>query len=56
MITHRLTLSVAGKERPLVICADHCVVTESDEIQFYDATDHLIATVPSSTIIEHTES
>lgn len=56
MTTHRLTISVAGKERPLVIYADHCVISQANEIDFYDAADRLIATVPSDIVIKHTES
>lgn len=56
MIAYKFNLSIAGKERPLVIYADHKVITEENELQFYDAADNLIATVSAEIIIAFTES
>lgn len=56
MITHKLKLFIAGHERPQTICADHCVVNEANEVEFYDANDHCFAIIPAAIIIEHIES
>lgn len=55
MITHHLTLLIAGKARPLTIVADH-VVTGETKTFFYDQDGRGIAEVPTETIIAHTES
>lgn len=56
MITHKLILYVGGRERPLTIHADHRTLNSRNEIEFYDAQDHLFATVPADIIIKHTEA
>jgi hypothetical protein len=55
MVTHHLTVLIAGKARPLTIVADH-VVTGETKTLFYGQGDQLIAEVPTETIIDHTES
>jgi|GEM_PF-3393469 len=55
MITHTLTINLAGKARPIKIVADHAVTTDG-QILFYDERDRLIAEIPTAIIIAHTES
>lgn len=56
MITYRLSIAMIGREQPLTIYADHRVINEANEVEFYDAADTLIATVPAAIIIDLVEA
>lgn len=56
MITYRLNIVIGGREQRITIYADHCVITTAEEARFYHGDDTLIATVPTSIIVEMIES
>jgi hypothetical protein len=55
MITYRLQIAILQRVQALTIRADHRVLNEAHEIEFYDASDCLVAAVPSAIVIDITE-
>lgn len=52
MITYRLQIVVGNKAQALTIHANYNTITETNQVEFYDAADTLIATVPAEIIID----